>query len=285
MRRIMPALKAAASSESPFGGKNAPRKTRDVHWLKPELVAEIEFAGWTADGNIRQAAFKGLREDKPADEVEAEEAGDDQSSPSRTESRRQDPRRPARRGHAAAAVRRGDGREISNPDKALWPDAGDGKAVTKLDLAQYFEAVGEWMIGHSRAGRARSSARPTASAARQFFQRHAMQGTSKLLELVKVPATASPICRSTASKGSLPWRKSAGLNCIPGTARRIDSTCRAGWCSIWIPRPMSNLPTVIEAAKDDAGAAGSAGLESFCKTTGGKGLHVVVPLLDGPRTK
>ena len=148
VRRIMPALKAAASSQNPFGGKDAPKKTRDVHWLKPELVAEIEFAGWTDGGNIRQAAFKGLRQDKPADEVEAEK-------PAMTKIAKPAGKIVAKPGKSTTGKSADSksatvmGVVISKPDKELWPDAGDGEGVTKLELARYFEAVGGWMIGRA----------------------------------------------------------------------------------------------------------------------------------------
>ena len=130
VRRIMPALKATASDKSPFGGKDAPKKTRDVHWLKPELVAEVEFAGWTDGGNIRQAAFKGLRQDKPAKEIRAEK-------PAMT-----GVAKPIVRSVKSSASKSAEvmGVTISKPDKALWPDGGDGEAVTKLDLAQLFRS-------------------------------------------------------------------------------------------------------------------------------------------------
>src|SRR5258708_6903096 len=134
VRRIMPALKAAASDTSPFGGNDAPRKARDVHWLKPELVAEIEFAGWTGDGNIRQAAFKGLRQDKPAEEVKAEKpamtkiAKPGGKSPAKVDKPNTAP--PKQAGSKSAEVM---GVIVSKPDKALWPDACDGDAVTQLN--------------------------------------------------------------------------------------------------------------------------------------------------------
>jgi bifunctional non-homologous end joining protein LigD len=287
VKAIMPALKAAASDDSPFGGKNAPRKMRDMHWLKPELVAEIEFAGWTGDGNIRQAAFKGLRQDKDAREVRAEiPAMTSVAQPAATKgavkSRKPAPARTKPEGKSNAEVM---GVVISHPDKAMWPDAGDGEAVTKLDLARYLEAVGDWMIGHLK-GRPCSIVRaPDGIKGQQFFQRHGMQGTSKLLELVKVSGDRKPYLQidrvealaAVAQLGGLelhPWNCAPGEYDVPGRlVFDLD------------PAPDVAFADVIDAAKAMREQLSSLGMESFCKSTGGKGMHVVVPLLSGARDR
>ena len=132
VERLLPCLKALETDRSPFTGKGAPKKAAGVHWVKPELVAEIEYAGFTGDGSIRQAAFKGLRADKPAQEVEAEvpapavRADLAQPAPKSVVSRTVSPR-------GSVPVM---GVTLSHADKALWPDANDGKPVSKLDLAR-----------------------------------------------------------------------------------------------------------------------------------------------------
>lgn len=280
VKDLMPRLKAVETSKSPFTGIGAPKKERGVVWLKPELVAEIEFAGWTADGLVRQAAFKGLREDKPADEVEAEKP----ASPTKTQVPQPAP--PAsykvpRRGGKVDVM----GVLISNPDKPLWPDANDGTPVTKEDLARYYEAVGAWLIEHIR-GRPCSIIRtPDGLGGEQFFQRHAMPGTSNLLELVTVFGDKKPYLQIDRIEGLAAVAQIGAVELHPWNCEPHQPEWPGRLVFDLDPGPDVPFSTVVQAAKEMRDRLDDLGLISFCKTTGGKGLHVVTPLATTKRSK
>ena len=274
--RLMPKLKAAASETNPFGGKDAPRKKAGMHWLKPELVAEIEFAGFTGAGMIRQAAFKGLRQDKPAKEVEAETPAPsdeiDIAEPA--------PAHRAKSARASSAASNGGvvmGVPLSRPDKILWPDEGQG-AVTKLDLAKYFESVGAWMMEHLK-GRPCSIIRaPDGIGGQRFFQRHSMKGGSNLLEEVSVSGDRKPYVQIDRIEGLAAVAQSAGVELHPWNNQPGDPALPGRLVFDLDPAPDVDFEVVIDAAKEMRDRLTDLGLVSFCKTTGGKGLHVVTPL-------
>lgn len=284
--RIFPRIKAEAADRSPFGGSNAPRKTGGIHWAKPVLVAEIEFAGWTGDGMVRQAAFKGLREDKPANEVHAEQPATAEKASLSESTVRRRPRsmaaRVARSPQPASVVM---GVTISKPEKALWPDAGDGKPATKLDLARYFEAIGPWMIPHIE-GRPCSIIRaPDGIGGAQFFQRHAMLGISNLVELTRIAGDPKPYLQINRREGLAALAQIAALELHPWNCQPYHPDEPGRLVFDLDPGPEVAFDLVIHAAQELRDRLTSLGLVSFCKTSGGKGLHVVAPLARSTRRK
>ncbi len=342
VKTLLPKLTALHSESSPFGGEGAPRSEPDIHWVKPKLVAEIEFAGWTGDGNVRQAAYKGLREDKPPQEItleapepvaEVEEkvtrsrakgsskgsrtrgkrgspaggapltrgkrgspgtataltgakrAHDTRSAPSPVSSARTaPPPAPGTRAAptATATATKGSpavmGVTISHPDKPMWPDAGDGEPVTKLDLAQYYEAVGEWMLPHLK-GRPCSIVRaPDGLGGQLFFQRHAMPGTSEFLELVRVSGDHEAYLQIDRVEGLIAVAQIAALELHPWNCQPDRPEVPGRLVFDLDPGPEVEFGAVVNAARELKDRLEALGLVTFCKTTGGKGLHVVTPL-------
>lgn len=286
--RVLPKLEAVASRTSPFKGPTAPRKEANVHWAKPELVAEIEFAGFTGDGNVRQGAFKGLREDKPAAEVEAEVPAPAEE----TELAEPKPRPAASKGRSRMGEAVVMGVTISNPDKPLWPNSADSpEPVTKLDLARYLETVGPWMMPHIE-GRPCSTIRtPDGIGGEQFFQRHAGKGSSDLISEVEVFGDHKPYQQVDRIEGLAAMAQTGATEYHPWNCRPHEPETPGRLIFDLDPGPGVTFDDVVAAARDVRDRLEEVGLVAFCKTTGGKGLHVVTPLappkgkLDWPTAK
>jgi bifunctional non-homologous end joining protein LigD len=272
---LLPKLQAIETDKSPFAGGGSPRKTGEVHWLRPELVAEIEYEGFTADGLLRQAAFKSLREDKPAQEVEAEIPAPaattslGEPAPVAVRPRTVTP-------HGSSVVM---GVTISHASKTLWPDAQDGRPITKLDLAQYYEAVGPWLIRHVK-GRPCSMIRmPDGITGEQkFFQRHSGQGQSSLITEVTVWGDRKPYLQFDRVEALIAAAQVGALELHPWNCEPFKPEEPGRLVFDLDPAPDVAFEAVIAAAREIRDRLDTLGLISFCKTTGGKGLHVVTPL-------
>ena len=268
-RTLLPALKAAAATKTPFVGAGAPKGGKDIHWLKPVLVAEIEHAGVTEGGSVRHAAYKGLREDKPAAEVTAEPQPPAPTAPT------------ARGGKGKLVVA---GVTISNPDKVLWPAHDGAPPITKGELIRYYELAAERLLPHL-ADRPVSIIRaPEGIEGERFFQRHAMPGHSPRLKLIDVKER-KPYVGVVDVGGLVAIGQSGGLELHPWGCKPGDPETPDQITFDLDPDEGLDFDDVIAAALMLKPRLEALGLTPFVKTTGGKGLHVVVPIKADARSR
>ncbi|HEY4901254.1 MAG TPA: DNA ligase D [Terriglobales bacterium] len=254
-------------------------------WVKPKLVAQVSFATWTSDGLVRQAAFKGLREDKPASEVRREEptvspkprAAKHASlvAPPNVAAKTTRPTKsakPAKSASGHAPVR------LTHPDKILDAES----QLTKQQLADYYWAIAPHMLPYV-AGRPVSLVRcPEGSGHPCFFQKHVTGTLPPGVESVDVPdkktGKVEPYI-TLSTPEALAGLAQMGVLEIHPWGSKNDNLERPDVIIFDLdPDTAISWRTLADSAADVRQQLKSLGLESFLKTTGGKGLHVVIPI-------
>lgn len=258
---------------------------KTINWVRPELVAEIQYATWSGSGRVRQAAYLGLREDKSASEVvrdpadpEAERKtirpppGDPQAArrgpvvavPPRRRSTIVSARAPQRKGVTVGNI------ELTHPDRELWP------GVTKRDLADYWKAVAESALP-GLARRPLAVVRcPDGIGGQRFFQKH---GHGTLPSAVRQgEADGQPYLVIDDADGLIAMAQISAIELHPWGATEVDPLHPDLIVFDLDPGDGVAFADVVKAALDVRDQLQRLGLTSFCRTTGGKGLHVVAPL-------
>ncbi|MCA8204560.1 DNA ligase D [Burkholderia sp. AU33545] len=289
--RLAAILRKHERETAPFDPPPRERSRTRVHWIEPTLVAECEFAEWTGDGIVRQAAFIALREDKPAAQIVREVPKHAKNAETEVAMDRHRTTHAAheangREHHARSrASTRTAGNDagpdqlgrvrITHPDRVLDPRSG----TRKIDLARYWQWIAPWLLPDLK-GRPVSLVRaPGDIAGELFFQKHAERreipfvtqhagldpGHGPLLSLDSVDALLG-----AAQMGTIE------LHTWNAHASNIERPDRIVFDLD--PDPALPWSAMIEAAQLVCGLLDELGLASFCKTSGGKGLHVVVPI-------
>ncbi|MBB3353181.1 bifunctional non-homologous end joining protein LigD [Rhizobium sp. BK049] len=246
-------LSRLTQNENSFDDKLTSEERRGLIYVKPQMVGEVEFRAWSADGNLRHAAFRGLREDKPAKDV------------TRETEKTMAPALPK------SAV------TLTHPDRIYWPDEG----VTKEGLANYYAQVWRFMAPYVVNRPLALLRLPDGINGRQrFFQKHAWKGMNPHIQEITDPKDkqGEKLLRITDFDGIVALVQSATLEIHPWGATTgnwekpdmitmdLDPDDEVAWAD------------VIAAAYQLKERLEAEGLAAFVKTSGGKGLHVVTPL-------
>lgn len=248
-------LRALHVPASPFA--NARTIGKKAHWVDPQLIAEVAFAEWTKEGRIRHSVYKGLRDDKPPQDIRKEQPQPMTSSSVVSHS-------------ASNALR------VSHPERVIDPSTG----ITKLELVRYYATVAPLMVPHVR-GRPTSLVRaPDGVQGDLFFQKHLdighMEGVRQLAQ--DLYPDHPPLLEVVGPKGLSSAAQMNAVEFHTWNARK-DRIARPDRISLDLdPGEGTPWEHVQEAATLVRLMLTELGLPSFLKTSGGKGLHLVVPI-------
>jgi len=282
-RRLRERLERLRTLRRPFS--SSPPDAAKAHWVEPRLVAEVQFTEWTPDGRLRHPSFKGLREDKDASEVvrEAPESRTAVASPESPRGRRAAPTATTRGDDARAGETPGEvrvaGVVLTHPRRVLYP----GQGVTKEGLARFYESIADWILPHLR-DRPTSLVRcPQGLRRNCFYQKHAGPGVPEAIRRVRIREKTKvgeylviddlPGLIGLVQIGILEihtWNsRVARLEEPDRLVFDLDPGAGVSWSD------------VVAAARRVREALQASKLESFVKTSGGKGLHIVAPIQGG----
>ncbi|MCL2385511.1 MAG: DNA ligase D, partial [Alphaproteobacteria bacterium] len=251
-RSLRQALDAIRAAKPPLAKRLPDGAEKNLHWVEPNIVCEIEYRGLTADRLLRAAAFKGLREDRPAGEIHLEAP----------------PMRPK-----AQTVLKPDSFPLTHPDRILWDEAG----VTKQGLADFYASIADWLLPHISRRPLSLLRCPSGTAAKCFFAKHPWHGLDD--HALRVETGEGKPTIAIADLTGLLSLVQAGVVEIHPWGSKVDDLERPDRL-IFDLDPGENVAweEVIEAAQDVRARLAVLGLQSFAKTSGGKGLHVVAPI-------
>ncbi len=264
-RKLRQQLEAMRQTRNPFAEVPV-AAAKGALWIRPELVAEVQFSTWTADQLVRQASFKGLREDKKASEVRRE-------VPDASLSQKPDPPKQVNKPAAKKL-----GFVVTHPDKIFDPETG----VTKQVLVDYYVAVAARMLPHVT-GRPLSLVRcPNGAGKKCFYQKHLGPGMPPGIDGVEIPdkkGKGTEIYVTVEGEESLAGLAQMNvLEIHPWGSTNADLEHPDRIIFDLDPDEAVSWSTLCDSALEVRERLQKLGLESFVKTTGGKGLHVVAPI-------
>jgi len=243
------------------------REQRDAHWIEPKLVAEIKFAGWTRDGLLRQPAFVAFRSDKPADQIVREKP----VKPSKVRSAKNQPTAPVVESNGSVA-----GVKLTHPDKIFWADS----KTTKQQLADYYLAAQEWMTPQV-VGRPLALVRcPEGAGSKCFFQRNWSNTLPKAVGKIDVGEKGKHEEHVTVSNiaGIISLAQIGVLEIHTWNCTNDDIEHPDQLVFDLDPGPGVTWKQLIEAARTLNKTLEALKLPTFLKTSGGKGLHLTIPI-------